>query len=61
VYVAAPSPRWPRLLNPAGASPTQDTAAWYAGTRAKVEARATLGRAEDLWRVLEDVRERMKE
>ncbi len=39
-------------LRPAGTSPelTQDTVAWYAGTRARVEARATPvpGRAESL-------------
>jgi hypothetical protein len=34
---------------------TRDIAAWYAGTRARVEARATLEQAEELGRVLEEL------
>ena len=35
--------------------------AWYAGTRARVEARATLQQAEELKRVLEELGERLGE
>lgn len=38
---------------------TKDTPAWYAGTRAKVEARATLKQAEEFRRVLDDFGERL--
>jgi predicted YcjX-like family ATPase len=38
---------------------TQDTPAWYATTRAVVEARATLEQAEELRRVLEELGERL--
>ena len=37
---------------------TEDTSAWYAGTRARVEARAAL--EEDLRRVLEGMGERLE-
>jgi hypothetical protein len=40
---------------------TKDTPAWYAGTRAKVEARAALEQAEELRRVLEELGERLGE
>jgi len=36
---------------------TKDTPAWYAGTRARVEARAALGQAEELRSVLEELEE----
>ncbi len=36
---------------------TKDTPAWYAGTRAKVDARAALEQAEELRRVLEVLEE----
>jgi predicted YcjX-like family ATPase len=38
---------------------TKDTPAWYATTRAKVEARAALEQAQELRRVLEDLGERL--
>jgi transposase-like protein len=38
---------------------TKDTPAWYASTRAKVEARAALEQAEELRRVLEELGERL--
>ena len=37
---------------------TKDTEAWYATTRARVEARATLEQVEELRRVLEDLGEK---
>jgi hypothetical protein len=40
---------------------TQDSPAWYATTRAKVEARAALEQAEELRRVLEQLGERLVE
>jgi hypothetical protein len=40
---------------------TEFTPAWYAGTRARVEARATLEQAEELGRVLEEVGGRLGE
>jgi len=40
---------------------TKDTTAWYAGTRARVEARATLEQAEELRRVLAEMDERLGE
>jgi hypothetical protein len=40
---------------------TKDTTAWYAGTRARVEARATLEHAEELRRVLAEMDERLGE
>jgi hypothetical protein len=40
---------------------TKDGPAWYAGTRAKVEARATLEQAEDLRRALEALGERLRD
>jgi hypothetical protein len=40
---------------------TKDTPAWYAGTRARVEAKATLEQAEELRRVLEEVGEQLGE
>jgi hypothetical protein len=36
-----------------------DTSAWYAGTRAKVEARAALEQAEERGRALEELGERL--
>jgi hypothetical protein len=47
----------------ASASPelTQDTDAWYAGTRARVEARATLEQAEELRKALAQLGERLGE
>jgi hypothetical protein len=36
---------------------TKDTPAWYAGTRAKVEAKATLEQAEELRRALDSLGE----
>lgn len=38
---------------------TKGTPAWYAGTRARVEARATLEQTEELRRVLEELGERL--
>ena len=38
-----------------GGAFSEDTDAWYAGTRARVEARATLEQAEELRRALEKV------
>jgi hypothetical protein len=38
---------------------TKDTPAWYGGTRARVEARATLEQAEELRCVLEELGERL--
>ena len=47
------------MLKPPGAYPerltTESTPAWYAGTRAKVEARAELDQAQELRRVLEEL------
>jgi hypothetical protein len=40
---------------------TKGPAAWYAATRARVEARATLEQAEELGRVLEEVGGRLGE
>jgi predicted YcjX-like family ATPase len=40
---------------------TEDTPAWYAATRAKVEARATLEQAEELRRVLDELGRRLEE
>jgi predicted YcjX-like family ATPase len=40
---------------------TKDTPAWYASTRARVEARAALEQAEELRRVLEELAERFCE
>jgi hypothetical protein len=40
---------------------TKDTPAWYAGTRAKVEVRATLEQAVELRRVREVLGERLGE
>jgi hypothetical protein len=40
---------------------TEDTPAWYAGTRARVEARATLEQAEELRRVPDELGERLGE
>lgn len=40
---------------------TKNTPAWYASTRAKVEARATLEQAEELGRVLEELGKRLGE
>ncbi len=40
---------------------TKDTLAWYATTRARVEARAALEQAEELRRVLEDLGEQLGE
>jgi hypothetical protein len=41
---------------------TEDAPAWHAGaTRARAEARATLEQAEELRRVLEELRERMSD
>ena len=40
---------------------TKDTPAWYAGTRARVEARAALEQAEELRRMLEEVGERSRQ
>jgi predicted YcjX-like family ATPase len=39
---------------------TKDTPAWYAGTRAKVEARAALEQAGELRRVLEELGEGLR-
>jgi hypothetical protein len=38
---------------------TKDGPAWYAGTRAKVEAKATMEQAEELGRVLEELGKRL--
>ena len=38
---------------------TKDTPAWYADTRARVEARAALEQEEELGRVLEELGERL--
>jgi hypothetical protein len=40
---------------------TEDTPAWYAATRARVEAKAALEQAEELGRVLEELGERLGE
>ncbi len=40
---------------------TEDTPAWYAATRSKVAAGATLEQAEELRRVLEEVGEQLGE
>jgi hypothetical protein len=40
---------------------TKDTPAWYAGMRARVEAKSTLEQAEELRRVLEELWERLGE
>jgi hypothetical protein len=40
---------------------TEDTPAWYAATRSKVAAGATLEQAEELRRVLEELGERLGE
>jgi hypothetical protein len=40
---------------------TEDTPAWYAGMRSRVEARAALEQAEKLGRVLEELGERLGE
>jgi hypothetical protein len=40
---------------------TKDTPAWYAGTRARLEARAALEQAEELRRMLEEVGERSRQ
>lgn len=40
---------------------TKDTPAWYAGTRARVDARAALEQAEEPRQVLEELEERLGE
>ena len=53
----------PRLRHPRAAERieglTHNTAAQYAATRARVEARAALEQAEELRSVLEELRERL--
>jgi hypothetical protein len=39
----------------------EDSPARYAGTRARVEARVALEQAEELWRVLDELGERLGE
>jgi hypothetical protein len=40
---------------------TKDTPSWYAGTRARVEARATMEQVQELRRALEELGERLGE
>lgn len=49
----APASTFPEL--------TKGTLAWYAGTRAKAEARAALEQEEELRRALQDLGERLDE
>ena len=49
-----PSKAWRKK---ASRAPYAGYSRWYAGTRARVEARAPLEQAEELWRALEEIRE----